>query len=126
MPNDSTIQICQVCKGDINIGEEHICQGSQVTIEVVKGVPNPTGKGGFGEHPENINEGGRPKNSLKSYIARKLAEMSDEDKEKWLEEHKIDGKTQWTMGEGNPEQKSETDMKHTGEISIRDLFDRSK
>jgi len=24
---------------------------------------NPDGKGGFGEHPENINAGGRPKNS---------------------------------------------------------------
>ena len=72
------------------------------TTEQVNNVPNPTGKGGFGEHPENINAGGRPKNSLKSYLARKLAGMSDEEKEKWLEDNKIDGKLQWTMAEGNP------------------------
>lgn len=27
-----------------------------------KKVPNPTGKGGFGDRPEDINAGGRPKN----------------------------------------------------------------
>ena len=26
MPNDSTIAQCQVCKGDINVGEEHKCK----------------------------------------------------------------------------------------------------
>src|SRR3990167_2355681 len=25
MPNDSTIAQCQICKGDINVGEEHVC-----------------------------------------------------------------------------------------------------
>ena len=30
--------------------------------EQVKKVPNPTGKGGFQDHPELINAGGRPKN----------------------------------------------------------------
>lgn len=28
-----------------------------------KKIPNPTGKGGFRDHPELINAGGRPKNS---------------------------------------------------------------
>ena len=89
---------------------------SKITTEQVKKVPNPTGKGGFGENPENINAGGRPKNSLKSYVARKLAEMSDEQKEKWLKEHKIDGKTQWTMGEGNPETNVKADVETTQKI----------
>ena len=74
---------------------------------------NPTGKGGFGENPENINETGRPKNSLKTYVAKKLAEMSDEEKDKWLEKNKIDGKTQWTMAEGSPK----TDVELSGEIT---------
>jgi len=33
-----------------------------ITSEQVKGVPNPTGKGGFQDHPELINRGGRTKN----------------------------------------------------------------
>ncbi len=74
---------------------------------------NPTGKGGFKENPDNINAGGRPKNSLKSYVASKLAEMTDEDKDKWLEKNKIDGKTQWTMAEGSPK----TDVELSGEIT---------
>ena len=73
----------------------------QETTRQVKNAPNPTGKGGFGEHPENINPGGEPKNSLKNYVAKKLADMSDEDKEKWLRENKIGGEFQWKMGEGN-------------------------
>lgn len=36
---------------------------SDITTEQVdKNVPNPTGKGGFGDNPQNINAGGRPKN----------------------------------------------------------------
>ena len=65
---------------------------------------NPTGKGGFGDNPQNINPGGRPKNSLKSYIASKLAKMSDDEKDEWLEAHDIKGEVQWKMGEGNPHQ----------------------
>ena len=63
---------------------------------------NPDGKGGFGDHPEHINPGGEPKNSLKNYIAKKLAAMSDEEKDEWLETHDIKGEVQWKMGEGNP------------------------
>lgn len=61
---------------------------------------NPEGKGGFGDHPELINAGGRPKNSLKSYVAKKLAEMSDEDKDAFLKS--ISASEQWKMAEGNP------------------------
>ena len=32
------------------------------TSEQVVAVPNPEGKGGFKDHPENINAGGRPHN----------------------------------------------------------------
>ena len=63
-------------------------------------VPNPTGKGGFRDHPENINPGGKPKNSLKSYVAKKLAGMSDKEKDAYLKD--IAKEFQWRMGEGNP------------------------
>lgn len=33
------------------------------TTQPVRPAPNPTGKGGFGDHPENANPGGRPKNN---------------------------------------------------------------
>ena len=70
------------------------------STEQVKTTNNPEGKGGFGDNPENINAGGRPKNSLKSYVAKKLAEMSDKDKDKYLKSIAKD--FQWQMGEGNP------------------------
>lgn len=38
---------------------------------------NPTGKGGFGDNPDHINKGGRPKNevSITYYIKQFLAEI---------------------------------------------------
>ena len=76
----------------------------EITTGQVKRVPNPTGKGGFGDNPQNINPGGEPKNSMKSYLARKLALMSDEQKEKFLKEHKVSGKDQIEFGEGRATQ----------------------
>jgi hypothetical protein len=57
---------------------------------------------------------GRTPNSLKDYLARKLAALSDDEKEEWLKTHNIAGELQWRMGEGNPAQ----DTKHEGEIKI--------
>ena len=90
---------------------EEVVSQELETTEQVKIIPNPTGKGGFGEHPENINAGGRPVNSLKSYQARKLANMSDEEKEQWLQEHKVSGIDQWKMAEGNPHQTTDAVLK---------------
>lgn len=78
------------------------------TTRQVKKAPNPTGKGGFGDNPQNINPGGEPKNSLKNYVARKLAAMSDKEKEAFLKN--INKDFVWKMGEGNP----------TNEISGKD------
>ena len=57
---------------------------------------------------------GRPKNTMKDYVARKLATLSDKEKEEWLKTHNVPGELQWRMGEGNPAQ----DTKHEGEIKI--------
>uniref|UniRef100_A0A6M3J5U3 DUF5681 domain-containing protein n=1 Tax=viral metagenome TaxID=1070528 RepID=A0A6M3J5U3_9ZZZZ len=55
------------------------------------------------------NPGGRPKNTIKSFLQTKFREMTDEEKEKWLEEHKVSGELMWKMAEGNPS--NDIDMK---------------
>jgi len=40
---------------------------SKKTTQQVKKVPNPTGKGGFKDHPENQSPGGWDKNNTPSY-----------------------------------------------------------
>ena len=63
---------------------------------------NPTGKGGFKDNPQNINPGGEPKNSLKSYMALKLSKMSDKEKDKYVA--KMNKENVWKMAEGSPHQ----------------------
>ena len=91
------------------------------TTEQVKEVANPTGKGGFGDNPQNINPGGRPKNSLKGYVAKKLAEMSDTEKDEFLNQLSPD--LQWRMAEGQPHQTQ--DLTSDGD-PIVPLFDYVK
>ena len=54
------------------------------------------------------NPSGRPKGSLKDYVRRKLAELSGDEKEKFLKQ--VAPELIWRMGEGNP----------TNEISGKD------
>jgi len=49
------------------------------TTQQVTTPPNPTGKGGFGDHPENRNPGGWKKEESISYQYNKLLRMSPED-----------------------------------------------
>ena len=58
---------------------------------------------------------GRPKNTLKDYVRRKLDGLTDEEKDKWLKEHKITGIDQWKMAEGLPQQ----DLDIKGEIQTK-------
>jgi len=60
------------------------------------------------------NPSGRPKGSLKSYVAVKLSEMSVEQKEEFLKD--INNETVWKMGEGNPA--NNTDITTGGEPLI--------
>ena len=51
------------------------------------------------------NPGGRPKGGLKDYDRKKFVEMSNEEKDKFLE--KISKEVRYKMAEGNPHQTEE-------------------
>ena len=57
--------------------------------------PDGTFKAGVSGNP-----GGRPKNTLKGYVQRKLDKMTDDEKEEFLKG--IDKDLVWRMAEGNP------------------------
>ncbi len=59
------------------------------------------------------NPAGTPKNSLKSYVAQKLAALTPEEKEAWLKD--VGKELIWQMGEGRPHQTQETDLTTQGE-----------
>ncbi len=69
---------------------------------------------------ESGNPGGRPKGTMKSYLAKKFMEMSEEEKEAFLIEHKVDGKAQIEFGEG----KAKQDMEVSGKLSISNVLDQ--
>jgi len=61
---------------------------------------NPEGKGGFQDHPELRNNGGRLPNPMKEYTRERFKAMTPEEKEEFrLKVSPID---QWKMAEGNP------------------------
>lgn len=49
-----------------------------VTTTQVKRNPNPTGKGGFAEHPQNINPGGMPRTDI-SIVKLMLKQLGEAD-----------------------------------------------
>lgn len=58
------------------------------------------------------NPGGRPKNTLKEYAKQKLANMTEEERENFLDG--IDKKTIWEMSEG----KAKQDIEVEGEVQM--------
>ena len=80
---------------------------STQTAKVI-GRPFPKGVSG--------NPSGRPKGTLKDFVRQRFAAMTDEEKIAWLDSNNISGIDQWKMGEGNPKQDIEADIK--GDITI--------
>jgi hypothetical protein len=57
---------------------------TQPTTEQVRPIPNPEGKGGFADNPQNINAGGRPKNAESfAYWYRTFKEMTKDELAQW-------------------------------------------
>jgi len=69
---------------------------------------NLRGKGGFGDNPQNRNNGGRVPNPMKAHILKRFNEMTDKQKDSFIKS--IDAYKQITLAEGNPRQ----DNEHTG------------
>lgn len=64
------------------------------TEQVERHVPNPTGKGGFGDNPENINAGGRPKNAESfAYWYRQFKNMTVNELKRWQQNNPGDTRT---------------------------------
>jgi len=53
------------------------------------------------------NPGGRPKNTLKQYVAMKLNDMTPQEKEDFLKD--VSKELQWKMAEGNPKQDTDVE-----------------
>lgn len=84
-----------------------------------KPVENRRKDGTFGAG-NNANPNGRPKGqTLKEYQAQKFRNMSDEEKDEFLETHKVSGETLWKMSEGNPKQ----DLEANVSISMGEILD---
>ena len=59
------------------------------TTNQVKTPPNPTGKGGFGDNPQNRNPGGWDKTQSISYQYNRIGRMSDEEFAKFVPENQF-------------------------------------
>lgn len=60
---------------------------NEQTTGQVKRVPNPTGKGGFGDHPENRSPGGWDRNNSFSYWLNYFKSLTVKDFKKYKKEH---------------------------------------
>lgn len=63
------------------------------TTEQVKSVPNPTGKGGFRDNPQNRNPGGWKKEDSISYQYNKMIRMNVAEFKTWEKDNPEDSRT---------------------------------
>ena len=59
------------------------------------------------------NPSGRPKDTLKAFLAREFRAMNDDEKREWLNENRVSGETKWKMAEGSPAQTTESKVEVT-------------
>ena len=64
---------------------------------------------------ESGNPAGRPKDTLKAFVAREFREMTDRKKKAWLKKNKISPDLVWRMAEGNPS----SELEHKGELTAK-------
>lgn len=91
----------------------------ETTKQEKKWNPNPEGKGGFQDHPELRNNGGRVRNPMKEHIMKRFKEMTDEEKDAFLAP--MDAYKRITLSEGHPRQDTEFTGKDGKDLKI--IFD---
>jgi len=64
---------------------------TEITTEQVKHIPNPDGRGGFGDNPQNINYGGRPSRNV-TWWYNVFGLMDIEDIKSWRNNDKLEVK----------------------------------
>ena len=69
------------------------------------------------------NPDGRPKDTMKQFLRKKLIDMTDDEKEEFIKT--VSHEMQVKLAEGNPEQKSESELTHKG-LDLVGLFDKAK
>lgn len=80
---------------------------------------NPTGKGGFGDHPENRNPGGWKKEFTFSYQYRRFMNMTVEEFKDWYQKTSEKDKTMVEESAYNAVLKARSDLKNRQEITDR-------
>lgn len=89
------------------------------TSPQVKKVPNPTGVGGFKDHPENrLTRGWNPENSQK-YLLNMFLHMTDKDFQVWGETHPKDQRTVAQVIAYEHVKKSRTTLNEYKEVTNR-------
>jgi len=64
------------------------------------------------------NPSGRPKGTMKQFLSKKFMEMSDDDKELFLSDHKVSGKDMIEFAEGKAQQDTSTTLEITTPLPI--------
>ena len=87
------------------------------TNQVEKNVPNPTGKGGFGDNPQNRSNGRWSGEDSVPYQYNKLIRMTVAKFKEWLKEHSEDDRTVAEELAYNAVLKARTDLKYLVEVT---------
>lgn len=89
------------------------------TTNQVTTPPNPTGKGGFGDHPENRNPGGWKKEDSYSYQLNLMDRMTVKEFKEWLNNHPEDERTMAQEKAYNAQLKSRKELAWLKEVTDR-------
>lgn len=89
------------------------------TEQVKRHIPNPTGKGGFQDHPELRNPGGWKKEDSYSYQLNLMDRMTVKDFKNWLNDHPEDKRTMAQEKAYNAQLKSRKELMWLKEVTDR-------
>lgn len=89
------------------------------TSQVVKIIPNPTGKGGFAEHPENITPRTWNKENSQKYLLNLFLHMNEDEFIEWGNTHPKNTRTVAQVIAYEHVKKSRTTLNEYKEITNR-------